>query len=544
MEESKKLKICMFLICIVFLVLGIFISYKSNDYSLLNDKNSKFFSNESFSPNLSAKRLNKENQGIQEYKIEFNKNDLSHLKTEKLTVFLNKFTDNAFSVKLNDIIIASEGDMKKGRSILKSTPNYFTIDSKLIKEKNKLIINTYGVYKSGLESDGVYITDDKIGIQQARKLNLYGTRLVVLGIGFVIFLALSMVFIHILNRGKKVGILYCAIATMFLGVYIMDHLKIEYFRYDYILYKKIYLIALHMGFWFYVLTMNSFYDCFYLKYSSTISAISFLVIIPFINDFFLFKNIYQLWYIFLLINVLGAFIYSLMNIKKSNEALAFSLLLGVIFIYLGIAILIESIYSSFKMNSPSIYIVMVCMLPIIFGMRELIDKEKELYFEKIEKEENYAKSITDNLTGTFNQRFLYSRLEKLSDEVVVGMIDIDHFKLINDNYGHLMGDNILKNLVILLKNMIRRTDEIYRYGGDEFIVIFHDCTEEDAIEKLEEFRREIEEYDFIYNNFKANITVSIGIYKTLENQKYQEILKKVDKKLYKSKEKGRNIVSI
>lgn len=544
MEESRNLKIIMLFLCTLFLFLGIFTTYKTNDYSLLNEHNSKFFKNESFNPSLYAKKLTLENHGKQEYNIEFYKEELDHLKTGRFTMFLNKFTDNAYSVKLNDIIIASEGDMDMGRSIIKSNANYFTIDSNLIREKNKLTINTYSVYKSGLESEGVYITDSVIGNKQARKLKFYGVYLDILGIGILIASAISMFFIYIFNKREKIDVLYCAISTILLAIYMMDYIKFEYLRYDYIFYKKIYLSALHIGFWFYTLVLDSFYDCFYLKYSSGIAAFGFIFIIPFINNFVVFSNIYFFWYMFSIINILIAFIYSLINIKKSDEALIFSLLLGFLFLYLGISLFVESIDSSTKINSPLIYILVTFMLPIVIGMRELIDNEKKLYNEQAEKEENYIKSITDDLTGVFNQRFLFDKLEMLSDQVVIAMIDIDNFKLINDNYGHLVGDHILKELIGLLKGMVRSTDEIYRYGGDEFIIILHNCTEDIAEKKMNEFRKKVENHNFIYNNLKANITVSIGIYKTIENQKCGEILKKVDKKLYKSKEKGRNTVTI
>ena len=239
MEEFKKLKIIMLFLCTLLLFLGIFTIYKTNDYSLLNENNSIFFSNESFNPNLSAKKLTLENQGNQDYKIEFDKEDIDHLKTDRVIMFLNKFTDNAYLIKLNDIIIASEGDMDRGRSILKSSPNHFTIDLNLIKEKNELIINTYAVYKSGLESEGVYITDSEIGIKQARKLNFYGVDLPVLGIGILIASAISMFFIYILNKREKINVLYCAISTILLAIHMMDYLKFEHLQYDYIFYKKI-----------------------------------------------------------------------------------------------------------------------------------------------------------------------------------------------------------------------------------------------------------------------------------------------------------------
>lgn len=220
-----KLGISMFVMCTLFVIIASLGSFQSNDFSLLNDENAIYIGNEYFEPNLSMHRINKNNQGTQEYRIQVKKEELSHLKTDRIMFFLNRLTDNAYSVTFNGIIIASEGDMENGQSILRNGPNYFILDKKLIKDNNQLVINTYATYKSGLESAGIYITDSKIGVRQAQKLDFFGIQVVFIGMGILISATVLMVLLYFINKKQEIAFLYCAIATFCLTIYCIEHFK-------------------------------------------------------------------------------------------------------------------------------------------------------------------------------------------------------------------------------------------------------------------------------------------------------------------------------
>ena len=190
----------MFVLCTLFVVIASIGSFRSNDFSLLNDENSIYIGNEYFEPNLSMHRINKNNQGRQEYSIQISKEELSHLKTDHIMFFLNRLTDNAYNVRFNGMIIASEGDMDNGQSILRNGPNYFMLDKKLIKDTNELLISTYATYKSGLESAGIYMTDSKIGIRQAQRLDFFGIQVVFIGMGILISSTILMVLLYFINK--------------------------------------------------------------------------------------------------------------------------------------------------------------------------------------------------------------------------------------------------------------------------------------------------------------------------------------------------------
>ncbi len=155
-------------------------------------------------------------------------------------------------------------------------------------------------------------------------------------------------------------------------------------------------------------------------------------------------------------------------------------------------------------------------------------------------------SLTDSLTGLYNRRHLdnciereFLRSKRYSSDLSAAIIDIDFFKKINDSYGHLCGDFVLKETAYLILENFRKTDLVFRYGGEEFVVILTETGAENAFIPLERLRKLIESYPFKYNGTAINLTVSIGI-SSNNVETVEEFLDNADKALYKAKQSGRN----
>ncbi len=119
------------------------------------------------------------------------------------------------------------------------------------------------------------------------------------------------------------------------------------------------------------------------------------------------------------------------------------------------------------------------------------------------------------------------------------LIDIDYFKDVNDRYGHLMGDEVLKMLAKILSENVRKSDVVARWGGEEFVVLLPDSELSSAVKLAETLRIKIGEYNF---NLDENITCSIGVVRWNEGENSDQLLRRVDEKLYLAKEGGRNRV--
>lgn len=161
-------------------------------------------------------------------------------------------------------------------------------------------------------------------------------------------------------------------------------------------------------------------------------------------------------------------------------------------------------------------------------------------------------SIRDPLTGVYNRRYLdetfpreLARAQRELSELSIAMIDLDNFKLINDTYGHTAGDQVLKNIATCIIRSIRHNDFVSRFGGEEFIIVMPGMPTQQAYERIELCRQEIEKIVTHYNDKEITITISGGIASCVTYRETQdELVKKADDALYKSKAAGRNCITL
>jgi diguanylate cyclase (GGDEF)-like protein len=161
----------------------------------------------------------------------------------------------------------------------------------------------------------------------------------------------------------------------------------------------------------------------------------------------------------------------------------------------------------------------------------------------------YRMTIMDGLTGVHNKRFLLETLEREIPRarrherpLTLLMLDIDHFKGINDNFGHLAGDYVLKELATALKSRLRPDDVISRYGGEEFAIVLPETPNEGGTKIAEELRHLIEEHAFTFETEEIKVTVSIGVAQLAEGLDELAFIKAADDRLYAAKRGGRNRV--
>jgi diguanylate cyclase (GGDEF)-like protein len=152
----------------------------------------------------------------------------------------------------------------------------------------------------------------------------------------------------------------------------------------------------------------------------------------------------------------------------------------------------------------------------------------------------------DQLTGLYNRHYLSDTLSKKVSQSIrhhealsVIMIDIDHFKNVNDTFGHLTGDKILKDVGDVIQGSARKEDIAARFGGEEFILVLDNCSLKDAIIKAQHLREKIE----VLSPEDIAISASFGVAQMDESiKRYEDLLKNADLALYRAKEEGRNRV--
>jgi diguanylate cyclase (GGDEF)-like protein len=170
--------------------------------------------------------------------------------------------------------------------------------------------------------------------------------------------------------------------------------------------------------------------------------------------------------------------------------------------------------------------------------------------ENIFHKELYRMAIIDPVTNIYNKRFFIERLkEEFShakrSKLGLGilMVDIDHFKNVNDTHGHLAGDMLLHQLAKTIKEMIRGEDILARYGGEEFVVILRGANKSGSYNLAERIRQRVASSPFDFEKSKISITISIGVSSMDEGNEHptpEDLVKDADEKLYQSKQNGRN----
>ncbi len=180
-------------------------------------------------------------------------------------------------------------------------------------------------------------------------------------------------------------------------------------------------------------------------------------------------------------------------------------------------------------------------------MKELTTTQRESERLKEQLKESHSQLLRDELTGlpnrmAFNERINaeYHRWTRTGAPLCVAMWDIDHFKQFNDNYGHDVGDRVLKIVANLIHSRIRKVDMFARYGGEEFVLLMPDTELKQALALNEKLRIMLSEADFHHNGEKCTITASIGIAQFNDGESIEQAMKRADISLYRSKDTGRN----
>lgn len=181
--------------------------------------------------------------------------------------------------------------------------------------------------------------------------------------------------------------------------------------------------------------------------------------------------------------------------------------------------------------------VMILILGVMLVIMASSIKKKNVTEKKLEEIAN-----KDYLTGVNTRAYGYKLISNLIKNKVnfsLSLLDIDNFKRLNDTFGHMFGDEVLKAIADKIKEKIDNDDIVIRFGGEEFIVIFVNCTSIEAKERLDKIREDINE--IIFDN-GVRVSISAGI-KEWDNTKIEDVIEQADKLLYKAKNEGKNRVN-
>ncbi|QEY59941.1 GGDEF domain-containing protein [Pseudomonas sp. C27(2019)] len=179
----------------------------------------------------------------------------------------------------------------------------------------------------------------------------------------------------------------------------------------------------------------------------------------------------------------------------------------------------------------------------------LMEQETQQLTTKLE--EQRQKALLDPLTGLANRtawnersELEYARIKRSGSSLLLSIVDIDHFKRINDSYGHLAGDKVLRLIAQELKKRLRKTDFIARFGGEEYAILLPDTALDEGCWLIDELRLAVAACPFHFRGEPVTITFSAGIGQVSTSESLEQAFERIDQALYAAKAAGRNQVSV
>ncbi|GEN56485.1 hypothetical protein GCM10012290_01470 [Halolactibacillus alkaliphilus] len=528
-----------FMIICAILLLNIY----THQLNFLTEDNSIYIEPTAFDHDFSTYELSKDDDNLFHYTITLPNTAFEQLGGDLFKLVINSVHSNAINVRFNDQLIISEGDMTEGFSMLRAGFVQGTIERNLVKETNTLHITTYASFRTGTFNP-VIISESIPGNRNIGLLRLFNERLVSLGIGLVIMSGLFSLFIYFLNRKDTTFLLWLSLGTLFTGGYLWDYLTMQHLSIDYLVIKKLFLLSLSIGILFYGLALYSLLKKKYIIALPVMQLIYYLVIVITSTNMIDFRRSYNYFFYSIIAVVLFLLIVTFKHHKLNNTVFVMSLHFSTIFT-LGMLSLFKGFkLSYYSLSTPIFIIFVVGLLPLIITYVLFLEKDIKLLEEKKLKKQAVTQAMTDGLTGAFNNYYLKQQLDQLDDHSVLAILDLDNMKPLNDSYGHLAGDYVLCYLTDTIKQYIRETDILCRYGGDEFIIIFKDCTLHDAKDIANNIRQHIKESTIPYNGHQLTTSISIGMCQASGDNPARTIIECADKALYKAKQMGKNRIAI
>ena len=311
-------------------------------------------------------------------------------------------------------------------------------------------------------------------------------------------------------------------------------------------------ILLFTSMFYLIIFVSSNKSKHYYKYICIVIYIFNFVLLPLV---FLFGGgiEYGVWLYFMMGLFLSVFFLrqKLLVFTLILQSIYYSVLLYIEYTY---PIFLHKVCETFRFNLfaiPEHFIINVNFFIVAFSLGIVI---KSIFVSYIDVHKTELKlvdkleqqTIRDPLTGTYNRRHLYCYLESLikstekdGTSFCIVMFDIDKFKVLNDTYGHLIGDEVLCDVSKLLMSDLREYDIVARYGGEEFVVILPSAKECDAVKRADQIRQKIEEFNF-NDKITKPVTISGGVSFFKKGMSASKIIEVADTNLYKAKETGRN----
>jgi len=494
--------------CLLFLILFWSLSYLPRPTGYVLDKNwSLTIDNDTKEIELPYYQFPKKS-GLAEFRTSFDK-------PEGDTLVIPKISCYAFKVYINNFLISQVGDFDNPTANTWNYAQVISIDNKILKEKNDLLIEAYLLDDVGMHIPP-FIDLKKNVIQRISAFNFINNDIHLIMMGISMAIAFIMITISIFNKAHRMMYLCLGLSTILVSLYSFDCLYRIYSGdiNTFLFVRKLLFSSCYGSGTFLILGIEK-YTNLNLKVRKLIflSVGLGILLVMTSGDFVDLRSRINILNVIMVISPIYTIIL-FFKYKKSQFFFSMS------FVTLTLVYTVLSVI--LKANTPYLFPYGIIIYSIGLGFTIILEFTN-IYNEKIKM---YEKSVTDHLTGAYNRNILEDIHMNIDDTLI--LIDVDNLKYYNDTFGHSQGDALLAGIVTIIKNHIRKNDFIIRLGGDEFLIILKDADEAIAKRIISRIRKEFK--NKIQNK---KVDISFGILKYQAD--FQSSYSQVDKIMYKMK---------
>ena len=488
---------------------------------------------------LSYRMKTEQDEKILTFSAEIHKNELKVIDSDDLGLSITKLEAQGYTVRWNESIVGYAGDPENGRANLWNSSCWFVVPKELIKEVNTLEITAYSDYEIGAYANSVRLTTPKEAQWIATNQMIYSAGISLIGIGMALFsliITFGLATIQTMDRKMLIAMTF---GMVFIALYALDHLSLPYMFISYLTYKKILFLAAFLSVGVFGFVSGWLIKSKIPPTASVISTFVFMIGAIVSKDMIAFKRFYMVGIILLPLNICTWLFPIVPKLKSSDEAR---------FLFGGLVIICINSFWEFialvvypaqlAMNSFSTILIIATINMFVIALDTI--KTAKLLSEKISFTDTLlTQSKMDEVTGLYNKSYCIDAIKNLSALYSVAMMDIDDFKIVNDKYGHVIGDDAIRYVADTIKSELRDDDVVARYGGDEYVAVVQ-CLPSTALTVFDRVRERIRKNPLVKDGMTINITLSVGVYHVKQKETPEEIISKADKALYMAKRTGKN----
>ncbi len=533
---------------IVFLLMnGIYIIIETNESNII-------YINEIFingvKEDFKERKISKNEIGVFYCEKNISKEEFDKIKGTPVLV-LPRIRGKWHKITLNDQLVGLIGNEGNSRINIWNDVYKFPILKEIIKENNVLKIETYTDYKIGRGNIPVFITNSELGSKLYYLLKLLYSNFYLISIGMLFSLAVMEILLFSLSKSFNKNYRLFPICILIIVLYLFEYTVFDYSGISSLMFKKIVVSSLYLSSFIMSIAISKLYDSKIVYKLGVIVFSIFAVGTIISNSVLSYSSFYSKCNLLLLLLIVSWIISSLRHSRKNDNTQDYLIAVaGLILFITGGFDTITLLLFEGKFFRLSIYgIIFYAVAMLLVGMNNYVENQKEVYSKSLllltEQERLKKALITDELTGLYNHRYFYDLFTKMIDEkprrIDIVLIDIDKFRPINELIGHDVGDIIIKNIADIIIDIVPEGDTVFRYGGEEFVVM---CSSKECIplDLSEKIRKRIIEDDSLQElTGYLPLTVSIGISKyPLDSFDPKFVISKAEKAMMYAKVNGRN----